>query len=158
MKLWDAATMQPVAKAEIARNLVTCIRCLHNEPLALQGSEDLTLRIWDARAMASPAVTLGGYSYFPLCVDVSSDNHYAVTGSKGFNGSGCEVRIWDLRMNSQLRVVSGHQQDVTGCRVTGDGHILTACKDGTIGVWNFDSDEVRCSSMAHARCGRVVTR
>jgi len=146
VKLWDAATMQLVAKTEIARNLVTCIRCFHHEPLALQGSEDLTLRLWDARAMIKPTVTLGGYSYFPLCTDVSGDNHYAVTGSKGFNGSGCEIRIWDLRMNAQLRVLSGHQQDVTGCRITNDGRILTACKDGTIGLWHFDSDEVRSLS------------
>lgn len=108
----------------------------------MQGSEDLTLRVWDERTMRSPVTTLSGYTYFPLCVDVTSDNLYAVTGSKGFNGSGCEIRVWDLRMHKQLQLLTGHQQDVTGCKVTADGRIVSACKDGTIGLWHLHSEQV----------------
>lgn len=32
-----------------------------------------------------------------LCLDISSDGNYVLTSSKGFNGVGCEVRLWDLR-------------------------------------------------------------
>ena len=56
--------------------------------------------------------TFTGYVYFPLCMSISNDGNLIMTGSKGFNGVGCEIRLWDIRMNKQYIELNGHQQDV----------------------------------------------
>lgn len=69
-----------------------------------------------------------------LALDISADGRYLLTASKGFNGVGCEARVWDLRGGKgdseggmgmvlppsgtacQIRSpYTGHQQDATGC-------------------------------------------
>ena len=99
VRVWDIETEAQVRSAEISRNLVTCMAWVPGERVVVQGSEDLSVRLWDVRETSLKAAqTLAGYVYFPLCVDVSGDGRYFLTGSKGFDGVGCELRIWDRRM------------------------------------------------------------
>ncbi len=58
--------------------------------------------------MSRPAAVLGGYVYFPLCV--STSGHLCLTGSNGFDGAGCELRLWDVRMRAQIAQFEGHAQ------------------------------------------------
>lgn len=60
----------------------------------MQGSEDLKVRLWDPRAGTLRCTsTWEGYVYFPLCLDVSPDEHSVLTSSKGFGGVGCEAKV-----------------------------------------------------------------
>jgi len=90
------------------------------------------------RALREPAVTLEGYVYFPLCVDCAGP--YVLTGSNGFDGVGCELRLWDVRTRKQVALLEGHAQGVAGCallRSAADGAMLAASgsKDGEVRVW-----------------------
>ena len=58
--------------------------------------------------MSRPAAVLGGYVYFPLCVATSG--HLCLTGSNGFDGAGCELRLWDVRKQAQIAQLDGHAQ------------------------------------------------
>eukprot|EP00937_MAST-01D_sp_MAST-1D-sp2_P002491 g2491.t1 len=162
VRLWDTATSSEVARAHRPRNLVTCLRALGAPPaaegagpgggaplLAVQGGEDLSLRVWDWRAAGAGAAgaleaqRFSGYVYFPLCVDTAQaagggGGTLLLTGSKGFNGAGCEVRLWDTRRTAApVVVLSGHAQDVTACCFLGaEGRTAaTASKDGTVRLW-----------------------
>lgn len=147
---WDLETTTAVTKNTTPQNVITCSKWTPNEPLVVQGSEDLSLKIWDQRtSLRCPAQTYRGYIYFALAVDVSPDANYILTSSKGFNGVGGEVRVWDRRMGQQILEFSGHQQDATGCCfIDSAGHeVLTpvsVSKDGTVKMWDSTSGELLC--------------
>lgn len=168
MRLWDVDTAAQTSMCKISRNLVTCIRAVpgeENGAIYVQGSEDLRLRTWDTRlGLSVPAQTIDGYVYFPLCADVSADGNYYLTSSKGFNGVGCEGRIYDRRKAGGgegaglLHTLSGHQQDSTSCAflppVEGYTNPLaaTASKDCTVRVWDTVSGECVCDHL-QSECG-----
>lgn len=115
-------TPSPRSLSKVSRNLVTCLKFWDDGSYRFaQGSEDLTMRVWDVRFItnnstnASCAVTFGKYLYFPLDVDVSKCGNHVVSSSKGFDGSGCEGRVWDIRSpDKPLHVLNGHTQDAVG--------------------------------------------
>lgn len=134
--LWDLDSGKCAWREGLPRNLVTCLTQIPGEaPLLAQGAEDLHVRVWDCRAR-SVAQAIGGYTYFPLDVDVSVDGVTLLTGSKGFNGAGGEARLIDLRTGKVLDVFRGHDQDATCCRFLRSGRFATASKDGTVKLWS----------------------
>lgn len=83
--------------------------------IIIQGSEDLSVKIWDIREGLKVENTLGNYTYFPLSLDSDESDNYILTSSKGFDGIGCEVKLWDLRKMSVVYNLTGHSQDTTSC-------------------------------------------
>lgn len=148
--MWDLATATAVARNTIPQNVITCSKWIPNEPLVVQGSEDLSLKVWDERtALRTPVQTYRGYVYFALAVDVSADSRYILTSSKGFNGIGGEIRIWDRRMDKQVLECTGHQQDATACcfMEIEKGVMPTpvsVSKDGSIKIWDIATSELLC--------------
>ncbi|CBN77035.1 conserved unknown protein [Ectocarpus siliculosus] len=119
IRAWDVQTGQCTSSAKVPRNLVTCLKCLSGGPSSsvVQGGEDLKLRVWDTREGGlRSSMTVDGYTFFPLFLDVSSDGHQVLTSCKGFNGAGCETKLWDLRSPGiPVREYTGHTQDTTAC-------------------------------------------
>jgi mitogen-activated protein kinase organizer 1 len=150
--LWDLTTGNIVSKNAISQNVVTCSRWIRGESLVVQGSEDLSLKIWDCRCpFRVPSQLIHGYVNFPLSVDISSDGNYILTSSKGFDGVGCEGRLWDRRSGKQLLQLNGHQQDATCCGFVSDvtssiPPSVTASKDGYVKVWD-SSGKVLCETQ-----------
>lgn len=154
---WDLLTGKLKAKNTTSQNVITCSKWIPSEPLVVQGSEDLTLKLWDERTtLRTPAQIFHGFVYFALSVDVSPDATYILTSSKGFNGVGCEVRVWDRRSAKQLHEFTGHQQDATSCcflPAAADTNVqsalpipVTASKDGTVKVWDAATSRVLCEA------------
>jgi WD40 repeat protein len=149
VRVWDVETAKETAKSKIPRNVVTSMCWVPREQLLVQGSEDLRLRTWDSRTMSSPAQVIEGYTYFPLCIDVSADGNYVLTSSKGFDGVGCEGRIYDRRQGKLLHTLDGHTQDATSCcflaqpgqagEQAASPLAVTASKDHTIRLWDITS-------------------
>lgn len=147
VRVWDSTTSKEITRNTTSRNLVTCMEWLpENSSILVQGSEDLKLRLWDVRTnIIKSSQTFTGYVYFPLCMSISNDGNRIMTGSKGFNGVGCEIRVWDIRMNKQYIELSGHQQDVRECHFlqreecnnSNSDIIVTASKDKTIRLWDI---------------------
>ena len=184
VRVWDCAVGGvELFKATRALNIVTCMRWHpgfgiiggdgegEKSSVFLQASEDLRVLIWDTRCGTSAVSSLTGFTYFPLCLDISTDGLHVLTSSKGFNSVGCELRTWDLRgggggggggrsetifsnggtCTAQFK---GHAQDTTACAFLGDSRIISASKDGTIRVWDRLStvclrthQEPNCSSF-----------
>ena len=78
-----------------------------------------------------------------MCVDVSADGRYIATGSKGFDGVGCEVRVWDRRQGQLLCEMQGHRQSTVGCAFLHGGHtqVASVSKDQSIRLWAIDEGE-----------------
>ncbi|CAM9381221.1 unnamed protein product, partial [Hapterophycus canaliculatus] len=122
VRAWDIQTGQCTSSAKVPRNLVTCLKHLSarsspSSSVVAQGGEDLRLRVWDAREQGlRPSLTIEGYTFFPLCLDSSKDGRQILTSCKGFNGMGCETKLWDLRnVGTPVREYTGHTQDTTAC-------------------------------------------
>jgi WD40 repeat protein len=149
--LWDVATGERIVRKKTSRNLVTCMAWVtgggggEDASVVVQGSEDLKLRTWDMReGSISPSQTMVGYVYFPLCIDVSADGRYIATGSKGFDGVGCEVRVWDRRQGQLLCEMQGHRQSTVGCAFLHGGHtqLASVSKDQSIRLWDVGVEGV----------------
>ena len=139
VRLWDLGTAQSLRGRHISRNVVTCMAWIPGERQVLQGSEDLKLRLWDVRTL-QPTATLEGNTYFPLACDCAGP--YCLTGSNGFDGDGCELRLWDRRKLEQVTVFGGHDQAVVGVAFLhsagGEGVCAaSASKDGSVRVWDL---------------------
>jgi WD40 repeat protein len=180
--------MKQLARVHRSQALVTCLKWMPNaggiQSTMVTGAEDLRVRIWDVRTGLREIHTLEGYVYFPvsdrshLCVyhyttvtcgnvqlslDVSPDGRYLLTSSKGFNGVGCEARVWDLRFSRAavadstadggavqqpilVHTYLGHTQDTGACAflqqaVGGIPLFLTASKDESIRLWRQDDEQ-----------------
>ena len=141
MKTWDAATGENAAAVRVPRNVVTCMCWRPTTQTFAQGSEDLRLRVWDARDLRQAAAqTFAGYEFFPLAV--ASAGPHLITASKGFGGEGGEVMLWDARRpgSEPLAVLRGHAQDATGVAfLRGGAGAASASKDGRVKLWDLEA-------------------
>ena len=172
VRVWDVGAGSEVASGHAPRNLVTCGEWLPtagstaNAQVFVQGAEDLSVRVWDCRVgLDTPALTLSGYTYFPLDLACAADGVRVLTSSKGFNSVGAEARVWDLRSpgtaqqsaaagagegsawgGTESLQVSGHEQDATACGWvpvgacealgrSGQDLFVTGSKDGSVRLW-----------------------
>jgi WD40 repeat protein len=163
VRVWDPETGDCLRCFQRPRNIVTCVKYILGESgghQIAQGGEDLSVKIWDVRQAATePVQTLGGYTYFPLDVDVSRDGVYVLTGSKGFNSVGCTGMLWDRRAGKVVTEYKGHSQDITACALLTVGPEERACvatvsKDETLKIWERDTGDV---ILNHEACCGMYT-
>ena len=182
VKIWDITTSQCKQSYSASRNVVTSLIYASNSDsnangnsnsnishshLLYQGGEDLSVRGWDTRSSNSkPALHMKDYIYFPTCIStLPSDCNYFSTGCKGFNSTGCEVKVWDIRKTDKaILVFNGHTHDVNDCIYLNQSHstssssssssahspsysaellhcILSCSKDGSIALWDTRTNE-----------------
>lgn len=116
-----------------------------------------------------------------LALDVR--DNYLLTASNGFDGSGCEGRLWDLRKQEQVTELRGHAQAATACAfATSQGPVgkllcvaapggggpnlmphaplcsaVTGSKDGMVKVWTVPASMGDCAYTFHEPEGRAIT-
>lgn len=133
LRLWDIEKSSELTKNIISWNVITSIKWI-DENCALQASEDLRLRVWDTRqSKLTDIATMNIGDNFATCCDVKGQ--VAITGHRGFSGNGCNVKIWDLRQNSNVLTATGHDMPVEGVNFLDRG-FCSCGKDGKIIVYN----------------------
>ena len=91
-----------------------------NSPeLFVETSEDLYMRVFDTRVKPfKPVVEFKVDTNFAVTCDVWSEGNedrYLVTGHRGFNGEGADVKLWDLR---KLLAVEGNDAVKSSTQLT----------------------------------------
>jgi WD40 repeat protein len=81
---------------------VNSVACSLDGARIVSGSDDYTVRIWDARTGTQLAV-MDGHTDAVRCVAFSSDGAYIVSGSRDQN-----LRLWDAQTCMQLAELKGH--------------------------------------------------
>ena len=116
-------------------------------------SLDRTVKIWSLSGGGKPNFSLEGHAkglnavaYFPG----SGDKPYLATGADDRT-----VRIWDYQSRSCVRVLEGHQMNVSSLGWGGAGLplLFTASEDGTLRIWNALS--LRCESSIKVGMDRI---
>ena len=144
MKGWDVESGQKVVEYSTPRNIVTAMTIDSPGNILFQGSEDLCIRAWDTRTASKshPALHITSFVYFPLCMALHADGNLLAAGCKGFDGVGCEVKLFDVRnTKTPLSEFHSHRHDVTGCRFSMNSAgvtrgLISVSKDGSIALWD----------------------
>ena len=140
---WDIKTGKLLFSIAESRNLITAMKLIPNENILVQTSEDKRVRLWDTRNLQLIHVYPTKH-YIQTCCDVDSGGNCIVTGSNGFNGSGCEVSMWDIRTKQLLGDLRGNEQGVNCVKFlpSSNGNIVVSgSKDSLIKLWDITKRE-----------------
>ncbi|KXJ13828.1 WD repeat-containing protein 31 [Exaiptasia diaphana] len=126
---------------------VSCVKWIPQSHEVVQTGEDKMVKVWDTRTL-TPAFTFPPKQYFQTCCDCSDDGKYILTCNNGFNRSGCEATLWDLRQKKQVYQYVGHTQTASACiflpfteGIAPHPLIATASHDSTLRIWKRETKE-----------------
>jgi len=108
-----------------------------NQNWILTGSRDKKLIIWNLTRESDqnygvPYKSLQGHSHFVQDITISSDGHFALSGSWDST-----LRLWDLNFGTSTRRFVGHTKDVCSVAFSADNRqIVSGSRDKTIKIWN----------------------
>ncbi len=97
----------------------------------VSGSEDNTIRVWDANKGAE-LMTLRGHRGSVRSVALSPDGKWIVSGSEDNT-----IRVWDANKGVELMTLWGHRGSVRSVALSPDGKwIVSGSEDRTVKVWD----------------------
>ncbi|KAH8797291.1 WD40-repeat-containing domain protein [Flagelloscypha sp. PMI_526] len=100
----------------------------------VSGSDDTTVRIWDAES-GKRLHTLVGHTQSVNSIVFSPDGKRIVSGSEDRT-----VRIWNAESGKQLRTLDGHTDAVESVALSPDGkRIVSGSSDSTVRIWDAES-------------------
>ena len=104
----------------------------------ISGSEDKTIRVWNATTSQCVAGPLLGYTCGVICIAYSPDGAQIVTG-----GRDCTIRIWNATTGQCVAgPLQGHTYPVTSVAYSPNGsHVVSSSTDMTIKVWNVTTSQ-----------------
>ncbi|OCH91831.1 WD40 repeat-like protein [Obba rivulosa] len=99
----------------------------------ISGSDDKTVRVWDAETGRVLGDPFSGHKSAVLSVAVSPDGQHIISGS-----SDATIRVWDAATGTTiLAPINGHTGTVTSVAFSPNGkHIASGSRDGTIRLWD----------------------
>jgi WD40 repeat protein len=117
----------------------------------VSGSDDATVRVWDA-ASGAELLVLRGHEGDVWAAGYSPD------GARIVSGSGATVRVWDAASGAELLVLRGHEGDVLAAGYSPDGaRIVSASADNTVRVTWIGRSKQELIDTARARLPRELT-
>lgn len=134
---WEPGSSKPRARFTDHTDYVTCAAWA-GPGLALTGSSDHSLRLWDATTGRAVAV-LEGHASAVSALAVSADGRFAVSGS--WDGT---VRAWDLSSREAVVVLAGDASPVSAVAIGPDARqVVSGHQDGKVRLWNLKQRNAR---------------
>jgi WD40 repeat protein len=112
--------------------------------LALSGSWDKTLRLWNV-ANGHCIRTLKGHTHYVYSVALSADGRLALSGSHDKT-----LRIWDVANARCIRTIEGHAGAVSSVALSVDGRLaLSGSWDKTLRLWDLSGGRCILTFQGH---------
>jgi predicted Zn finger-like uncharacterized protein len=110
---------------------VTAVAAGADGRLALSGSADRTLKVWEV-ATGHCLRTLEGHGSVVTAVCLSADGRFVLSGS-----ADATLKLWDVDDGRCLRTFEGHDDVVTAVALSADGRLaLSGGADRTVRLWD----------------------
>jgi WD40 repeat protein len=121
-------------KVDNHREPITCVAVSRDGCLAVTGSRDCLVKIWQL-STGETHTTLEGHTGAVTCVDFAPNGLFAVSGSEDNT-----LRVWGLTLGLIVSTFKEHQTSIVTVKVTGDSRrILSVDCTGVHRLWQADS-------------------
>ncbi|MDE0506121.1 MAG: T9SS type A sorting domain-containing protein, partial [Candidatus Poribacteria bacterium] len=141
VRLWDARTGEHIRALSSQMDEIVTVAFSHDGKLLascssgrwpFSGSDDNTIRIWDART-GDHLHSLEGHT--DGVSSVSFHPGVPILASGSYDNT---IRIWDARTGKNIHTLEGHMNAVTSLAFSSDGNTLVSGSwDSTILLWEF---------------------
>ncbi|MBP0008282.1 MULTISPECIES: NB-ARC domain-containing protein [unclassified Roseofilum] len=130
---------------------VNTVAVTRDGQLAVSGSSDKTLKVWDLETKEE-TLTLTGHRSLIQAVAVTRDGQRAVSGS-----SDKTLKVWDLETGEALLTLMGHDSMVKAVAVTPDGQrAVSGSSDNTLKVWDLKTGNKLLTLTGHSGSVQAV--
>ncbi|KAF1808210.1 WD repeat-containing protein [Eremomyces bilateralis CBS 781.70] len=129
---WDVETGQRIRRHVGHEDVINCMDLSkRGEEIAVTGSDDGSVAIWDPRQKEAVAYLETDY---PITAVAMSE-----AGNEIYSGSiDNDIRVWDLRKQSVAYSLLGHTDTITSLQVSPDSqHLLSNSHDSTVRTWDI---------------------
>ncbi|KAL4452495.1 hypothetical protein ABPG75_008157 [Micractinium tetrahymenae] len=132
VRCWDAVTGEQVKKMGEHKDIVnSCCPLRRGPPLLVSGGDDCEAKLWDLRQKRAVKSFSERYQILTVAFSDGGDQIYTA-------GIENVVNVWDLRREEVSMSLAGHNDSITGMRLSPDGsHLLTNSMDNTLRVWDM---------------------
>ena len=76
-----------------------------------------------------------------MCLAIDPEGRYAVTGTGNSISIYGDLHVWDLQNGELIDTLHFHSTGIFDLKFDQNGHLFSASRDGTIGVWDWKSRE-----------------
>lgn len=139
IRVFDVDSMNMKYEWNAHANSVFTLRYTPDGDFLMSGSRDARLKVWDVRAVYTPAAEVVAHMYAINHLDFSPDSKHFVTCSMDKS-----IKVWDLAELRLLKVIdkgrhAGHGTSVNKLLWTNHrGQLVSASDDRTISVWDIN--------------------
>lgn len=129
---WDLSTGSRIRRHTGHDDLINCMDITRRgTELLISGSDDGTIGIWDPRQKQS-------VSYFETEFPVTAVA-FAEAGNEIYTGGiDNDIKVWDVRKQTVLYSLLGHNDTITSLAVSPDGQsLLSHSHDSTVRTWDI---------------------
>jgi WD40 repeat protein/serine/threonine protein kinase len=131
IRIWDAATGQPLRSLSIPEGAVRCLAFTPDGQFLIVGAENAPLTMWEV-ATYRLARSWARHAGFATSLAVVPGGRLVVSG-----GSDRIVRLFDVASGRCLHEMAGHDDPVTAV-AAGPTILASASRDGTVRLWSID--------------------